>query len=74
MEVEWKPCAWWKNHSVPPVMSNETSGYIKVECTGGLNQMRRDFCDGVGIAKLLNATLLIPHFDAASYWNDSRDI
>lgn len=73
VEVEWKPCAWWKNHSVPPVMSNETSGYIKVECTGGLNQMRRDFCDGVGIAKLLNATLLIPHFDAASYWNDSSD-
>ncbi|KAH7429290.1 hypothetical protein KP509_09G040200 [Ceratopteris richardii] len=33
--------------------------------------MRRDLCDGVGIARLLNATLLVPHFDGAAYWNDT---
>ncbi|CAN0905139.1 O-fucosyltransferase 13 [Linum grandiflorum] len=34
--------------------------------------MRRDFCDGVGIARLLNATLVLPRFEAAAYWNESR--
>ncbi|XP_050232918.1 O-fucosyltransferase 13 isoform X2 [Mercurialis annua] len=33
--------------------------------------MRRDFCDGVGIARLLNATLVLPKFEVASYWNES---
>uniref|UniRef100_A0A2P2JFI7 O-fucosyltransferase family protein n=1 Tax=Rhizophora mucronata TaxID=61149 RepID=A0A2P2JFI7_RHIMU len=33
--------------------------------------MRRDFCDGVGIARLLNATLVLPKFEAALYWNES---
>lgn len=74
MQVEWKPCPWWKDDANElPDMPTDTTGYIKVECTGGLNQMRRDLCDGVGIARLLNATLLIPHFDAALYWNDTSD-
>ncbi|KAJ6327457.1 hypothetical protein OIU76_004564 [Salix suchowensis] len=33
--------------------------------------MRRDFCDGIGIARLLNATLVMPKFEAAAYWNES---
>lgn len=33
--------------------------------------MRRDFCDGVGIARLLNATLVMPKFEVASYWNET---
>ncbi|XP_021866667.1 O-fucosyltransferase 13 isoform X2 [Spinacia oleracea] len=33
--------------------------------------MRRDFCDGVGIARLLNATLVLPRFEVAAYWNES---
>ncbi|KAL2617608.1 hypothetical protein AAZV13_08G196500 [Glycine max] len=33
--------------------------------------MRRDFCDGVGIARLLNATLVLPKFEVASYWNET---
>ncbi|KAL2338138.1 hypothetical protein Fmac_012584 [Flemingia macrophylla] len=50
----------------------EINGYIRVDCYGGLNQMRRDFCDGVGIARLLNATLVLPKFEVASYWNETR--
>ncbi|KAK9101969.1 hypothetical protein Sjap_019223 [Stephania japonica] len=49
-----------------------SNGYIRVDCYGGLNQMRRDFCDGVGIARLLNATLVLPKFEVAAYWNESR--
>ncbi|XP_078440562.1 O-fucosyltransferase family protein isoform X2 [Wolffia australiana] len=33
--------------------------------------MRRDFCDGIGISRLLNATLVLPKFEAAAYWNES---
>jgi hypothetical protein len=29
-------------------------------------------CDGVGIARLLNATLVLPNFEVAAYWNDTR--
>ncbi|CAN1759582.1 O-fucosyltransferase 13, partial [Linum perenne] len=50
----------------------DNNGYIRVDFYGGLNQMRRDFCDGVGIARLLNATLVLPRFEAAAYWNESR--
>ncbi|KAJ0006808.1 hypothetical protein Pint_30086 [Pistacia integerrima] len=49
----------------------ETNGYIRVDCYGGLNQMRRDLCDGVGVARLLNATLVLPKFEVAAYWNES---
>ncbi|KAG0452630.1 hypothetical protein HPP92_025294 [Vanilla planifolia] len=68
--VEWRPCNWWsaKTSIALPAKSN---GYIRVDCYGGLNQMRRDFCDGVGIARLLNATLILPKFEVAAYWNES---
>ncbi|KAJ4847187.1 O-fucosyltransferase 13 [Turnera subulata] len=68
--VEWRPCKWWlQGHlTALPAKSN---GYIRVDCYGGLNQMRRDFCDGVGIARLLNATLVLPKFEVAAYWNES---
>ncbi|KAL8465679.1 hypothetical protein ACS0TY_034959 [Phlomoides rotata] len=67
---EWRPCNWWiQGHPEPlPAKSN---GYLRVDCYGGLNQMRRDFCDGVGIARLLNATLVLPKFEVAAYWNES---
>lgn len=68
--VHWKPCEWW---TAKPITgpSVESNGYIKVDCHGGLNQMRRDLCDGVDVARLLNATLVLPNFEAASYWNDT---
>ncbi|WCJ40573.1 O-fucosyltransferase family protein [Euphorbia peplus] len=68
--IEWRPCKWWlQGHlTVLPAKSN---GFIRVDCYGGLNQMRRDFCDGVGVARLLNATLVLPKFEVASYWNES---
>ena len=30
------------------------------------------FCDGVGIARLLNATLVLPKFEVAAYWDEQR--
>uniref|UniRef100_A0A2C9W1N1 O-fucosyltransferase family protein n=1 Tax=Manihot esculenta TaxID=3983 RepID=A0A2C9W1N1_MANES len=70
--VEWRPCTWWLQGHLT-ALPIESNGYIRVDCYGGLNQMRRDlsFCDGVGIARLLNATLVLPKFEAAAYWNES---
>ncbi|CAM8961406.1 unnamed protein product [Rhodiola kirilowii] len=68
--IEWRPCKWWLEGHLTALPA-ETNGYIRVDCYGGLNQMRRDFCDGVGIARLLNATLVMPKFEVAAYWNES---
>ncbi|XP_074275928.1 O-fucosyltransferase 13 [Silene latifolia] len=68
--AEWRPCKWWLQEK-PVALPTKTNGYIRVDCYGGLNQMRRDFCDGVGIARLLNATLVLPKFEVAAYWNES---
>ncbi|XWS20412.1 hypothetical protein CRYUN_Cryun31cG0098900 [Craigia yunnanensis] len=68
--MEWRPCNWWLQSHLTPLPA-KSNGYIRVDCYGGLNQMRRDFCDGVGIARLLNATLVLPKFEVAAYWNES---
>ncbi|MQL87937.1 hypothetical protein Taro_020488 [Colocasia esculenta] len=69
--VEWRPCQWWWKDGALTALPAESRGYIRVDCYGGLNQMRRDFCDGIGIARLLNATLVLPKFEVAAYWNES---
>ncbi|KAM1077941.1 hypothetical protein ACFX15_024566 [Malus domestica] len=68
--VEWRPCKWWLQGHLTALPS-KSNGFIRVDCYGGLNQMRRDLCDGVGIARLLNATLVLPKFEVAAYWNES---
>ncbi|XP_057973778.1 O-fucosyltransferase 10-like isoform X1 [Malania oleifera] len=63
-----KPCtnttAGWHIDSRAP------SGYLIVEANGGLNQQRSSICNAVAVAVLLNAVLVIPHFEFNSIWRD----
>ncbi|XP_077234136.1 O-fucosyltransferase 31-like [Tasmannia lanceolata] len=64
----WKPCLESPN---APVLPRESEGYIQVFLDGGLNQQRMGICDAVAVAKILNATLVIPHFEVNPVWQDS---
>ncbi|XP_065877680.1 O-fucosyltransferase 2-like [Euphorbia lathyris] len=62
----WIPCAdkrEWKP-------SGGNNGYILVTANGGINQQRVAVCNAVVVARLLNATLVVPKFMYSSVWRD----
>ncbi|XP_057469434.1 O-fucosyltransferase 10-like [Actinidia eriantha] len=50
--------------------SSMVGHYLVVEANGGLNQQRSSICNAVAVAGILNATLVIPHFDFHNIWKD----
>ncbi|KAL8127517.1 hypothetical protein AgCh_014433 [Apium graveolens] len=65
----WKPCV---DSSTGPMPSPENSqGYLQLFLDGGLNQQRMGICDAVALAKILNATLVIPYLELNPVWKDS---
>lgn len=72
----WSPLAYqgWKPCTVPPKspsLPEKSRGYIQVFLDGGLNQQKMGICDAVAVAKILNVTLVIPHFEVNPVWQDS---
>nr|GEY28822.1 O-fucosyltransferase 39-like [Tanacetum cinerariifolium] len=72
----WTPLSnqGWKPYVAPPTSFSslpESSGYIQVFLDGGLNQQRMGICDAVAIAKILNATLMIPYLEVNPVWQDT---
>lgn len=64
----WRPCAESTGTSSLPKKSR---GYVQVFLDGGLNQQRMGICDAVAVAKILNATLVLPHLEVNPVWRDS---
>ncbi|KAG8373438.1 hypothetical protein BUALT_Bualt11G0024300 [Buddleja alternifolia] len=72
----WMPLALQRFKRCTPSASTsplpeKSTGYVQVFLDGGLNQQRMGICDAVAVAKILNATLVIPHLEVNPVWQDS---
>eukprot|EP00897_Mesotaenium_endlicherianum_P003856 jgi/Mesen1/3499/ME000197S02520 len=67
-EEGWRPCI--ERPPGYPGPPEKTNGYIVVVANGGLNQQRSSICNAVAVARLLNATLVVPHFHFNPIWRD----
>ncbi|KAG7650297.1 O-fucosyltransferase 15 [Arabidopsis thaliana] len=65
--LAWKPCA--DQRSWKP--SDGKNGYLMVTANGGVNQQRVAVCNIVVVARMLNATLVVPKFMFSDVWTDA---
>ncbi|KAL2494668.1 O-fucosyltransferase family protein [Forsythia ovata] len=64
----WRPCS--NKRIFQAGKPRNSTGFILISANGGLNQQRVAVCNGVAVASLLNATLVIPNFLYSNVWKD----
>ncbi|RZC61911.1 hypothetical protein C5167_023672 [Papaver somniferum] len=66
-------CSNRGSHFPRAVSERKSNGYLLIATSGGLNQQRTGITDAVVVARILNATLVVPELDHHSFWKDDSD-
>ncbi|GLJ36780.1 hypothetical protein SUGI_0741530 [Cryptomeria japonica] len=54
-------------------VDTKSKRYLMIAASGGLNQQRTGIIDAVVVARMLNATLVVPKLDQKSFWKDKSN-